>query len=163
MKTILVIAMMLFGAVSLTTLKAQVNVNVNIGVQPLWGPVGYDYVEFYYLPRYEVYYYVPTAQFVYFHNGVWVYTSSLPSRYGRVDLYRTHKVVINQPHAYKYHPSHRSKYGKYHGARKQQVVIRDSRDTKYTSRKDHPHSNTRGNAHKKGGPPHGRKGPGKGR
>jgi hypothetical protein len=41
---------MLFAIASLAfvnTSKAQVSVNINIGVQPEWGPVGYDYVEYY--------------------------------------------------------------------------------------------------------------------
>jgi hypothetical protein len=47
---------------------AQVRVNINIGSQPVWGPVGYDHVDYYYLPDIETYYYVPTRQFVYFNK-----------------------------------------------------------------------------------------------
>ena len=56
--------------------QVRVNLNINIGSQPAWGPAGYDYVEYYYLPDIDVYYYVPTA----------VVTGSLytPSRRGTV-------------------------------------------------------------------------------
>ena len=45
--------------------SAQVRINVNIGAQPLWGPIGYQHVDYYYLPDIESYYYVPTRQFIY--------------------------------------------------------------------------------------------------
>lgn len=73
----------------LTTLSpialfSQVNVQVNIGTQPLWGPTGYDYAEYYYLPEYEVYYEVPSRRFVYLNGNDWVFASALPSSFGRV-------------------------------------------------------------------------------
>ena len=76
---------LLFGAVFVigmmaTSLpaKASVDVVVNISSQPLWGPVGYDYVEYYYLPDLEVYYYVPAHQWVYLNGGRWIFATSLP-------------------------------------------------------------------------------------
>jgi hypothetical protein len=35
---------------------AQVSLNVNIGSQPVWGPVGYDRVDYYYVPDIDAYY-----------------------------------------------------------------------------------------------------------
>jgi hypothetical protein len=51
------------------------------------GTVGYDYVEYYYLPDIETYYYVPKHQFVYLSNGKWIFATSLPSRYSSYNLY----------------------------------------------------------------------------
>jgi len=45
----LVAAVMMVSFFSICA-KAQLNVNVNIGSQPLWGPTGYDHVNYYYLP-----------------------------------------------------------------------------------------------------------------
>jgi hypothetical protein len=56
------------GSMICTPASAQVRVNINIGSQPVWGPVGYDHVDYYYLPDIETYYYVPTRQFVYFNK-----------------------------------------------------------------------------------------------
>ena len=118
--------------------NAQVSVSVNIGLQPDWGPVGYDYVEYYYLPEYEVYYYVPQRQFVYFEGGKWVFVSSLPPRYKTVNLYSTYKVVVNEPKAYLHFDQDKVKYAKYKGTPEKQVVIRDSKDPKYKEAREHP-------------------------
>jgi uncharacterized membrane protein YgcG len=118
--------------------NAQVSVNVNIGAQPLWGPVGYDYVEYYYMPQYDVYYYVPTHRFVYFNGGKWLFATALPPTYGPVDFYSTYKVVINQPKAYMYHNDHKVKYVKYKGGGFDQVVIKNSKEPKYYVVKGHP-------------------------
>ena len=65
------------------TLKAQVRVNVNLNLdrQPIWGPVGYDYVENYYFPDIDAYYNVPLHRFYYYEGGRWIYRSSLPARF----------------------------------------------------------------------------------
>lgn len=48
-KLILTFALIL--TCSAYTMQAQrVSVNINIGSQPAWGPVGYDYVDYYYMP-----------------------------------------------------------------------------------------------------------------
>lgn len=46
----------LFG---INNAKAQVSLNINIGSQPVWGPTGYDHVDYYYFPDIDAYYYVP--------------------------------------------------------------------------------------------------------
>lgn len=98
---------------ALNKTEAQVRVNINIGSQPQWGPSGYDYVEYYYLPDIETYYYVPTRQFIYLSGGNWVFATSLPARYRSYNLYTGYKVVVNQPKAYTYYHSHKVKYAKY--------------------------------------------------
>lgn len=116
---------------------AQVSVNVNIGSQPVWGPVGYDYVEYYYLPDLDVYYDVPRRQYVYLDGPTWVYRRSLPPRYAHYDVYHTYKVVVNEPTPWKRHTYYRTQYVKYKG-RRDQPFIRDSRDERYYVNRHHP-------------------------
>jgi hypothetical protein len=124
---------------------AQVSVRVNIGLQPVWGPVGYDYAEYYYLPDIEAYYYVPERRFYYMEGGVWVNALVLPGRYHDFDLYRAHKIVINEPRPYLHHSVYRARYGSYKGYHGQ-GVIRDSHESKYWEIKEHPeHSKWKGN------------------
>jgi hypothetical protein len=96
-----------------TIAQVKVNVNINVGSQPEWGPVGYDHVDYYFLPDIEAYYYVPQRQFIYMEGPRWVFAASLPTRYGYFDLYRGYKVVINEPRPYLHHDVYRTKYAKY--------------------------------------------------
>jgi hypothetical protein len=113
-----------------TTSKAQVSVGININIsdQPEWGPVGYDYAEYYYLPDIEAYYYVPRRQFVYLSGNRWVFSASLPSRYAYYDLYSGYKVVLTTPYAYKHFHSHKVKYVKYKNYKNKQGVIKYKHD-----------------------------------
>lgn len=140
MKRTIFISMIVFLLTLSASLRsdAQVNVSVNIGSQPLWGPTGYDAVEYYYLPDLQMYYYVPSHQFVYQSQGRWVYANSLPPQYRNYDLYSGYKVVVNEPKPYLHFTTHRTEYGKYKGWRGKQTVIRDSRDPKYFVIKGHP-------------------------
>ncbi|MDZ4796127.1 MAG: hypothetical protein SGI83_17745 [Bacteroidota bacterium] len=120
--------MILYAAISLSAMaftpafaQVRVNVNANIGSQPNWGPGGYDYVDYYYLPDVETYYYVPSRQFIYQSGGNWVFASGLPPAYRNYNLYNGYKVVVNQPKAYLYYPSHKVKYAKYKGYKGQPV------------------------------------------
>jgi hypothetical protein len=122
---------MLFAIASLAfvnTSKAQVSVNINIGVQPEWGPVGYDYVEYYYLPDIEAYYYVPQRQFVYLSGNRWIFSASLPSRYAHYNLYSGYKVVLRTPHAYKHFKDHRTRYVRYKNYHGKQTIIKHRHD-----------------------------------
>ncbi|OJW55299.1 MAG: hypothetical protein BGO55_01740 [Sphingobacteriales bacterium 50-39] len=94
----LTLFVLLGGGFFLHSASAQVKVNldVNIGSQPLWGPTGYDHAEYYYLPEYDVYYDVPYKQYIYWNNGRRVTAATLPARY-QADLYHTYKVVQNEP------------------------------------------------------------------
>ncbi len=116
---------------------AQVGVSVNIGVQPVWGPVGYDHADYYYLPDVDAYYDVPAHMFVYLDGGVWVHRAALPARYANFDLYHGYKVVINDRDPWLRHNVYHDKYVSYRG-RHDQVVIRDSREPKYYEIKEHP-------------------------
>jgi hypothetical protein len=130
MKKITLIAATFLSSLLYLSASAQVSVNVNIGSQPSWGPVGYDYVENYYLPDIDVYYDVPSRQYVYLNNNVWIRSRALPARYANYNIYNGYKVVINEPQPWRRANVIRTKYVKYKG-RKDQVIIRNSRDVKY--------------------------------
>src|ERR1035437_8930900 len=135
MKKLFLIFALFIGAM-LYKAEAQVHVNINIGNQPVWGPFGYDYVDYYYLPDLDVYYNVPRQQFVYFDFGRWIFAASLPSRFGRYDLFNTYKVVINERNPWLRNTYYRNQYRGYRG--RQQSIIRDSRDQKYFVIRNHP-------------------------
>ncbi|WEK17467.1 MAG: hypothetical protein P0Y49_11740 [Candidatus Pedobacter colombiensis] len=117
---------------------AQVSINVNIGSQPLWGPVGYDYVDYYYLPDIECYYNVSRQEFIYLDNNRWIFSASLPSRYRGYDLYNGYKVVVNSRDPYRNFDRDRVAYARYRQVRGQQV-IRYSNDSRYYVVNGHPH------------------------
>jgi len=123
MKTIklFIIALLFFAA---SSIKAQVSVNVNIGTPkvnvnigqpPVWGPAGYDDVEYYYLPDIQVYYDIRLSQYIYFGNGQWIRSRSLPRYCRNYDLYNGYKVVLTDYHGhapYTYYHNHKVKYYK---------------------------------------------------
>ena len=120
-----------------TSATAQVHVNINIGTQPVWGPVGYDYAEYYYLPDIDAYYDVPQRQFIYLEGRNWRFANALPPMYGNFDLYRSYKVVINEPRPYLHHEVYYKKYYGYRG-RRGQPFIRESDEERYWQIKEHP-------------------------
>ena len=142
MKKVIAIISMLFVATTFNNIpaSAQVNVQVNIGNQPAWGPVGYDYVQFYYFPDYDFYYDIGKAQYIIFRNNVWTYVTTIPSRY-RFDPYNAYKVVVNQNKPYLFNKTHKKNYAQYKGQGPQQGMIRDSRENKYYESKTHPNHN----------------------
>lgn len=129
MKKMILILGLMMGIISQMELNAQV-VKVNISSQPLWGPVGYKYVEYYYIPECEVYYYVPGGLFYYYSGGAWLHAAALPGAYG-CDLYSSYKVVINRPNPWHHHHTYVVKYAKYKSSPHRQYVIKDSDDPKY--------------------------------
>lgn len=119
------------GSLYNNTIEAQsINISINIGRQPAWGPVGYDYVGYYYFPDIDIYYNVNSGIFYYPDRGRWVSVRYLPPRYRHYDLYGLYKVVLNVNDPWRYHHIHYRDYAKYKGYRKQ-LVIRDSRDMRY--------------------------------
>ncbi|MES2589910.1 MAG: hypothetical protein V4622_13105 [Bacteroidota bacterium] len=105
--------------------KSQISVNINLNTQPVWGPVGYDYVEYYYLPDIEMYYSVPDRKYIYFHGNQWIWVSSLPSWCNHYDIYSGYKVVLNGPSPYLHFKSHKVKYAKYKNYHGKQVIIKN--------------------------------------
>ncbi|HWZ34833.1 MAG TPA: hypothetical protein VNW51_01680, partial [Mucilaginibacter sp.] len=131
MKKILLTAALLVCCLAFRA-EAQVHISlgVNIGSQPAWGPVGYDHAEYYYMPDVDTYYDVPRHQYIYLQGNVWTRGAVLPSRYS-FDPYSSYKVVINEPSPWLRASVYRDKYRDYRG-RRDQELIRDSRDEKYS-------------------------------
>jgi hypothetical protein len=120
MKKLLLAFALFAGAVTTTTTSgAQVSVSFNIGNQPLWGPTGYDYAQYYYMPDVDAYYNVSNQQFIYMDGGQWVYRNQLPFRYRNYDLYNGYKVVINDRDPWLRHQSYYNQYCGYRGRRGQ--------------------------------------------
>ncbi|XZF16510.1 hypothetical protein ACTHGU_10240 [Chitinophagaceae bacterium MMS25-I14] len=140
MKKIVLVIAILAGVFTSGLVSAQVRVNINVGNQPLWGPTGYDRADYYYLPDVGVYFDISRNVFVYRDGNVWQTGPNLPGRYGNVDLYRVHKVVINRSNPWMYDNQYRGKYRSYRG-RYDQTPIRDSRDNRYYANPQHPHHN----------------------
>lgn len=120
-------------------LQAQVKLNVNIGNQPVWGPVGYDYAQYYYFPDIDAYYDIPRREYVYLNGNSWLFSPTLPTRY-HFDVYRGYKVVVNEPQPWLHADVYRGRYARYKGQGwyGKQDIIRDSRDSKYYVIKGHP-------------------------
>ncbi|WP_129020923.1 hypothetical protein [Edaphocola flava] len=140
MKKVMMILAIAFSLIGTTTTQAQAKLQVNIGNQPGWGPTGYDHVDFYYLPELNCYYDVIRGQFIVLTNNAWIYSNTVPSRYRGIDLYRTYKVVVNNPRPYQYNASHIRQYARYKTDHTQ-VVIRNSKEYKYYQSAGHPNHN----------------------
>lgn len=121
------------------TVEAQVRVGIsfNLGIQPAWGPVGYDYVENYYMPDIDVYYNVPARRYYYYEGGLWIGRSRLPARFGAFDYYGAHKVIINERQPWRHHDNYKGKYQSFRNVH-DQSPIRDSKDSKYFANRYHP-------------------------
>ncbi|RBQ03230.1 hypothetical protein [Pedobacter miscanthi] len=111
MKKLFIISAIL-GIVALTSNQsnAQVSINVNIGAQPAWVPVGYQNVNYYYLPEVQSYYYVPQRQFVYLSGNRWTRSRYLPARYRGYDLHHGRKIVVYGNSPYRNYNTHRVTY-----------------------------------------------------
>jgi len=110
---------------------SQVSVSVNIGSPPMWGPVGYTDVQYYYLPDVQAYYDVPSSRFIYYEGGTWVHRTYLPARYRNYDLYGGYKVVMNDYHGnspYTHFKEHKMKYARgYRGPAQKNIGMRPGR------------------------------------
>lgn len=134
----IILALLIVSGFMLQKADAQVRfgVHINIGAQPDWGPRGYDYAQYYYFPDIYVYYDVVGHQFVYFDGNDWEFSPYLPQAYGNFDLYRSYKVVINEPRPYLRDDYYRRQYYNYRGYRGQEV-IRDRREDRFERRDEH--------------------------
>ncbi len=133
----LILTLFLWGASGTSIAQISASLNFNLDSQPAWGPTGYDYVEYYYLPDIGVYYSVPQQRYYYYEKGNWIYRSSLPSRYSNYNFYKSYKIVINEREPWHKHKTYRDKYSSYKN-RHDQPLIRDSKDSKYYQNKNHP-------------------------
>lgn len=95
--------------------------------QPDWGPAGYEYAEFYYIPDMDVYYDVTRSVFRVEERGRWVEAAELPERFASYDIYSCYKVVINGREPWLNHRNHDFVYDRYRRKPFRQQTIRDSR------------------------------------
>lgn len=145
---------------------ATPNVNVHVGTPPpppryspppVWGPVGYDDVEYYYLPDIQVYYDIRLAQYIYFGNGKWTRSRYLPSYCRNYDLHHGYKVVLTDYHGrtpYTHYHTHKTKY--YKGYKGKPQKPRGEYKVKYEKDHDdddhhHHHDNDNHGKHDKHG------------
>ena len=123
-------------------MEAQVSVGISIGTPPLWAPVGYSDVRYYYLPDVEAYYDVNTSMFIYLNGGNWIHTRELPGPYAHYDLDHGYKVVLSGYRGetpYTHFAENRRSYAKgYRGA--PQRTYREDREQN--------HGNGHGNEHR---------------
>lgn len=131
MKKILLAASVLVGVLFFGKAESQINISINIGSQPAWGPSGYNHVDYYYLPDINSYYNVNTAQFIYLQGNKWRYAKRLPNRYRHYDVYNSYKVVVNRPNPYQNNRLDVSNYSQYKGRHNSQPILRDSRGANY--------------------------------
>lgn len=139
MKKVLLATALFIGSMIYTSSDAQgrfSNYN-NMGNQPNWGPMGYNYAAFYYLPDLDMYYDVQARQFVYCVRGQWVYSRALPAAFRNYDLYSGYKVVINDQRPFLHPDYYRNRYRGYRNYRNHQVIIINSRDPRYGQCNNH--------------------------
>jgi hypothetical protein len=149
MKKLILLFLLCSGGLMIQTSSAQISIRAhiglpsiraNIGIQPVWGPVGYDHVDNYYLPDIETYYNVQSRQYTYKENGRWVNRTYLPARNRGYDLYKGRKVVVEGSRPYMRHNEYKVKYTNYNDP-SNRGSIRDSRDSKYYINRNHPEYN----------------------
>ena len=165
MKTLKMITLGIMMFFASSSINAQISVNINLGLQPTWGPVGYSSVDYYYIPDVQSYYDVRATQFIYLSNGVWIRSSRLPYQYRSYDLNRGYKVVLNDYHGsrpYYNYRNHKVKYYKGYKGRPQQSLgyrYKGNDNRRYDNRENDNHENHR-ESEGKGGKEHGGKGHG---
>jgi hypothetical protein len=159
LKLVVLAAVLFFTS---NAIQSQVSINVNIGTQPSWGPVGYSSVDYYYLPDIQAYYDVRATQFIFLNGGTWIRSNRLPAQYRNYDLNRGYKVVLNDYHGtrpyteYKYH---KQKY--YKGYSKPQQTIGHREDNR-ENKENYSYKSNEGHDNKGGDKGHGNGGEGKG-
>ena len=150
MKKILLSAALILSCLFAKTANAQVQVNLNIGAQPDWGPVGYERADYYYIPDMDSYYDVPARQYVYYNNNGWIHSTNLPPAYSNYNIYNGYKVVVNKPKPWTNHNFYKTKYVGYKG--RKQVIIRDKKVKNVTNIKvkgNNGHGHGKGKGHGK--------------
>lgn len=113
MKKMFYTSFVLLGLAFAQPVTAQVSVNVNLGLQPSWGPVGYDYARYYYMPELNIYYDVSNRSYTYYDGNRWISHRTLPKRYRKHNLHRTYKVVVNDARPWQNHQRYHKKYRGY--------------------------------------------------
>ncbi|WP_310378895.1 hypothetical protein [Flavobacterium sp.] len=149
MKTLKIITLAIMMQFASYSVNAQVSVNVNLGTQPYWAPVGYSSANYYYIPDIQTYYDVRTTQFIYLNRGVWVRSSNLPRQYRNYDLNRGYKVVINNykgSRPYYNYKNDKIKYYKgYKGSPQKSIGHRKENHKAYGNNKNNSAKHEKGN------------------
>jgi hypothetical protein len=127
---VLITALFLWGVLNISNAQVSANPKANLESQPAWGPAGYNYVEYYYLPDINVYYYVPQHGYYYYAKKQWFYSSTLPALYSNYNFYKMYKIVMNEEAPWRSNEGHLEKYSSFKG-RHDQLLIRDTRDSLY--------------------------------
>jgi hypothetical protein len=128
MKKLILFATVMVGLFFAKPAVAQVRVNINISVQPEWGPSGYDYAKYYFIPEINAYYDIASKLYVYREGSRWMKKASLPPRCRDFDLYKAYKVVINDQSPWKRHNDYQKKYSEFANQHDKQVPLRDARN-----------------------------------
>ena len=122
---------------------SQIDVNVNIGTPPVWGPV-VTTQEYYFLPDINSYYDIRQSQFIYLNNGVWIRNKSLPKRFKTYNLNGGNVVIIDDYRGrspYSKYKSHKLKYFKGNDKANNIIVI----DQKNNNGKGNGNGKSKGN------------------
>lgn len=138
MKKLMIALLLVTGAAFSQNANAQINVSINIGSQPAWGPSGYNRADFYYIPAINTYYDIGRCQYVYMNGNSWIYASQLPRQYRNFDLYHSYKVVVNRPAPYRNNRNDIAMYGRYRNVYNQ-PMNRDNRN--YRNYANNGHNN----------------------
>ncbi len=116
MKRMIFMLLLILGMGLWQNMQAQIiniNLTLNSDRQPAWGPAGFDYAPYYYIPAINVYYEVNSARFYYQNGSVWIYSTTLPPAYRNRDLHTLYKVVLKEPTPWIYNKNHKTAYKKY--------------------------------------------------
>lgn len=84
------------AGINTSAIAQKVHVNINFEI-PVWAPYyeNTHQVRYYYLPDIESYYDVRSQEFVFLHNGVWVFSRSLPPAYAWFNLRNCFVVTLD--------------------------------------------------------------------
>ena len=154
MKTLKIFTLATLLLFASNAMQAQVSINVNLGAQPLWGPVGYSAVNYYYIPDIQAYYDVRATQFIYLNGGNWIRSRSLPQQYRNYDLYRGYKVVLNDYRGtkpYSQYNYHKQKYYKGYGKPQKSIGYRSGNQGNNGNHKYQGNDGNKGHDNKGGG------------
>lgn len=115
---------------------------------PAWAPPYYTGVRYYYLPDIEAYYDLKREIFVYYRNGQWLFSATLPGIYASFDLYNGFVVALNvrSGEPWRFHNRYVTRYPRYYYEKEfYQKNIRDIRGYNEYSR--HPYFSKEGAKH----------------
>ncbi len=150
MKRFFLMSVLLASVFTFKTADAQVslNVNVNLGSQPAWGPAGYNYVEYYYIPDINVYYHVNSRRYTYYNGKKWLTVGNLPKHYRNYNFYNGYKVVVNRSRPWESHNHYVANYSRYKGHKGQPTIRGHQRYNDHKSKRN-DHDRNQGNGHRR--------------